>query len=135
LAAQEMSGIAGLTNAELQREIARGGRVVVFQYCISVLILSFKRSSPLTLVRSDENALLRGLPYSIISLILGWWGIPWGPIWTIMTLITNLGGGKDVTPEVTVALGGTQNFAPRQPPVIPNRTDGAWVPWCCFALD
>jgi hypothetical protein len=28
---------------------------------------------------------------------MGWWGFPWGPIYTIGTFITNFGGGKDVT--------------------------------------
>lgn len=40
------------------------------------------------------------MPYTMLTLFVGWWGIPWGPIYTIMCLATNLGGGKDVTSEV-----------------------------------
>jgi hypothetical protein len=31
-------------------------------------------------------------------------GIPWGPIYTIGSLIQNFGGGKDVTKEVLLSL-------------------------------
>ena len=91
--------------SDLHHAIAAGGRVVRFQYAISVVVLSFKRSSPIMLIRPGESALVKGIPYCLISLVAGWWGIPWGPIWTIMTLVTNLGGGKDLTPQVLAALG------------------------------
>ena len=39
-----------------------------------------------------------------LSLLLGWWGIPWGPIWTIGTVFKNLTGGVDVTANVLQAL-------------------------------
>jgi ATP-dependent phosphoenolpyruvate carboxykinase len=32
--------------------------------------------------------------------LLGWWGIPWGPIYTIAAVVTNIRGGKDVTAEI-----------------------------------
>ena len=94
-----------MSATDLQQAIAAGGRFVIYQYAISILILSFKRSSPIMFVRPGESALAKGIPYCLISLFAGWWGIPWGPIWTIMTLVTNLGGGKDVTPDVLAALG------------------------------
>jgi hypothetical protein len=36
----------------------------------------------------------------LITLGLGWWGIPWGPIYSIGSLFSNLTGGKDMTKEV-----------------------------------
>ena len=39
-----------------------------------------------------------------ISCALGWWGIPWGPIYTIQSLWVNFKGGKDVTQEVLVSM-------------------------------
>ena len=36
--------------------------------------------------------------------VLGWWGIPWGPIWTISTIVTNLRGGRDVTNDVVRSM-------------------------------
>jgi hypothetical protein len=38
------------------------------------------------------------------SLVAGWWGIPWGPTFTIGALYNNLRGGKDVTAEVANLL-------------------------------
>ena len=50
------------------------------------------------------NAIAKGLPWTGLSLLAGWWGIPWGPIWTIQALVTNLRGGKDVTAEIAGRL-------------------------------
>ena len=33
---------------------------------------------------------------TLFSLLLGWWGIPWGPIWTIKGVIRNLAGGRKI---------------------------------------
>jgi hypothetical protein len=35
-----------------------------------------------------------------LSLIVGWWGIPWDPIYTIGSVYKNLTGGIDVTGDV-----------------------------------
>jgi hypothetical protein len=35
---------------------------------------------------------------------MSWWGIPWGPIYTIQALATNLRGGKNVTHEVIASM-------------------------------
>jgi hypothetical protein len=77
---------------------------VFFQYCVSILILTFRRPSDVFFVRSGENAVVKGLPYTLLTLLVGWWGIPWGPIYTIGSLVTNLGGGKDVTEEILAGL-------------------------------
>jgi hypothetical protein len=52
----------------------------------------------------DETGLKRGVVYSLPSLFLGWWGVPWGIIYTPITIFTNLCGGQDVTDEVWVLL-------------------------------
>jgi hypothetical protein len=105
---------------ELERQVLEGGRFVVFQYCFSVLILTFRRSSPVMFLRSGEDGASSALSYSLISLFAGWWGIPWGPIWTISSLITNARGGKDLTQAVlTQQLGparAAQIMAQRRPP-------------------
>lgn len=109
-------GVEGMGNLELRTEIQRGGRFVMFQYVISILIMTFKRSSNIYFVKADESAVLKGLPFTLLSLVVGWWGIPWGIIYTIQALITNLGGGKDVTAaEVLTSIGiaaSPQNIRP-----------------------
>ena len=93
-----------MTGSDLQSEINRGGAFVVYQYCISVLVLTFRRSSSIYFIRGGQSKVAKGIPFVLISLFFGWWGIPWGPIYTIGSLRTNFRGGKDVTQEVLQSL-------------------------------
>ncbi|MCB9098823.1 MAG: hypothetical protein H6632_04725 [Anaerolineales bacterium] len=97
-------GIEGLTVNELNMELQTGGKFVIFQYCISIVILTFKRSSNIYFIKGSESTVSKSIGYTILTLFLGWWGIPWGPIYTISSLLTNFGGGKDVTAEVIASL-------------------------------
>lgn len=103
-----MAKIIGLENirsgGELQAELQQGGKFIVYQYCISLLVITFKRFSNVYFVSHDQNAVVKGLPFTLLSLVLGWWGIPWGPIYTIQGLWVNLNGGKDVTQEVLASM-------------------------------
>jgi hypothetical protein len=89
---------------QLQQEIQQGAKFVMYQYCISIVIISFQRSSDVYYIRPGESAILKGLPFTLLSLVLGWWGIPWGPIYTIMDTVLNFSGGKDVTKEVLASM-------------------------------
>jgi hypothetical protein len=100
----QIKGIEGMTANDLKFELQRGGRFVIFHYCISCLILSFLRSSDIYFVKAEESAVSKGLGYTFLTLLIGWWGFPWGIIYTIGALATNLSGGKDVTNEVWMAL-------------------------------
>jgi hypothetical protein len=100
----KINGTEGMSGQELAFELQRGGRFVMFQYTISILVLTFRRGSDIYFVRAGEGTALKGLPYTLLSLVAGWWGIPWGPIYTIGSVVTNLGGGKDVTSEVQAVL-------------------------------
>ena len=100
-----IKGIENLSPDQLRHEIERGGRFVVFQYCVSIVVLSFKRFSNVHFVKSGESAFGKGAIFSLISLLFGWWGIPWGLIWTISSVVTNCRGGRDVTAEIVGALG------------------------------
>jgi len=93
-----------MTVEEVNYELASGAKFIVFLYCFSIVILTFKRSSNIYFIKSGENTLKKSLKFTLISLFLGWWGIPWGIIYTIQSLVTNLQGGKDVTPQVMAAL-------------------------------
>lgn len=96
----QIKGIEGLTLADINNEIQQGGKFVVYSYCISIIIMTFKRPTDIHFIKSTDNAFLKGLPYALVSLILGWWGIPWGPIYTIWAVVEDFGGGKDITDEV-----------------------------------
>ena len=103
-----MAKIVGLesikSSGELQQELQQGGKFVIYPYCISILILTFKRSSNIYLIRHEENAIIKGLPFTLLTLVLGWWGIPWGPIYTIQSIWANFQGGRDVTKEVLASM-------------------------------
>ena len=102
-------GTENMSAEQLQQAVAQGGRFVVYQYCISILVMSFKRSSAVHFVPAGESALKPGAKFVALSLLAGWWGVPWGPIWTVSTVFNNSRGGLDVTSDVLNAL------APRAP--------------------
>ena len=99
-----IKNLEGLTNDDIDRELSNGAKFVVFQYSISIIIMTFRNSSDIYFVKSGESGFNYGIKYSLVSLVLGWWGIPWGPIYTIGAFITNCSGGKDVTQKVLHAL-------------------------------
>ncbi|VVB75719.1 Uncharacterised protein [Candidatus Tiddalikarchaeum anstoanum] len=85
-------GIEGLSSDEVRAEVAKGGRFVIFHYCISVIILTFNRSSNVYFIKPGESAFVTGLPYTLLTLLLGWWGFPFGPIFSVWDLVRNLNG-------------------------------------------
>jgi len=97
-------GIEGLSDQQINMELQLGAKFVFYQYCVSVVIMTFKQPSDIYFVRPSESAVRKGLGFSLISFLFGWWGIPWGPIYTIGSLITNFRGGKDVTQEVLASM-------------------------------
>jgi hypothetical protein len=111
-------GIDGLSRAEIEAELAAGGRFVFFEYCLSLVFITTRRASDIRFLRRDDHGLLRGLPYSLLSFFCGWWGVPWGLIYTPLTLLTNLAGGCDVTAQVRdyLAQQADPSEAPRMPP-------------------
>ena len=92
------------SGGQLQQEIQQGAKFVIYQYCISLLVITFKRSSNIYFIRHEENVILKGLVYTLVSLLLGWWGIPWGPIYTIQSVWVNFNGGRDVTREMLASM-------------------------------
>ena len=89
-------GAEKMSSTELQFELERGGKLVVFYYCVSLLVVTFRRSSPVYFVRSGESPAAKAMPWIVLTAIAGWWGFPWGPIYSIQSLVTNFRGGKEV---------------------------------------
>lgn len=96
----QIKNIDGLTNQQVVEMINQGGKFVMYQYCISILVMTFRRSSDIYFIRPGESAVSPGIGFTVLSFFLGWWGIPWGPIYTIGAIFTNFSGGKDVTTEL-----------------------------------
>jgi len=89
---------------EILFELDRGAKLVIYQYVISIVILTFRRNSPLQFVPADSSPAAKSVPWTLLTFFLGWWGIPFGLIWTPMALYKNLNGGTDVTPAVLAKL-------------------------------
>ena len=92
--------LSELTPAQWHALLAAGSRVVFFEYCISLVVLTLRRPSALYVLRPGDRGVVCSLPYTLVSLLLGWWGLPWGILYTPLVLFTNLSGGCDVTAEV-----------------------------------
>ncbi len=69
-----------------------------YKYVISLGVVSLVYTTPY-LLPTVANGHLRSAPwkYSLISLLLGWWCIPWGPVFTVHAVLLNLRGGRKRT--------------------------------------
>jgi hypothetical protein len=77
-------------------EASGRGRLVYYEICISFIFVTLRRPTGIHELNPGEWGILRGLPYTILSFFLGWWGIPWGFIYTPLVLWTNLSGGCEL---------------------------------------
>ena len=96
----KVQGIQGVSVDQIKFEVQQGGKFVIYYYTISVLIMTFRRSSDIHFIRHGESAVARGLKWTLLTFLAGWWGIPWGPIYSIQSIVVNCRGGKDVTAEL-----------------------------------
>ncbi|HVU38303.1 MAG TPA: hypothetical protein VHC95_08215 [Opitutales bacterium] len=121
-------GTEGLDAHTIRNQVDHGARFVIYQYCFSIIVMTFKRPSSVHYIKPGHSRLARGAPFSAISLLFGWWGIPWGPIYTMQALTNNFSGGIDVTNEVLASFGpvhDTSTGAPLPPPMpVPVRHPG-----------
>ena len=100
----QIQGIEGMTTHQVQFELQRGAKFVFYYYCVSLLVITFRRPSGIYFLRPGESAVVKSLPWTLLTVVGGWWGIPWGPIYSIQSLVVNFKGGKDVTAEVARQL-------------------------------
>lgn len=102
--------IGGLSTTALREAIAGGSRVVRFDFTISLLVTTLQRKSGAHLVRPGEKASAKGISYTVLSALFGWWGIPDGPKQTLKSIRSNMRGGRDVTEDVKSILDGSTLF-------------------------
>ena len=77
-------------------QISPATEVVQFEICLSWIIVShIFYSSPL--IKGQHGVLRTRLICLLLTLCLGWWGLPWGPVWTLKVLRTNILGGEKLT--------------------------------------
>jgi hypothetical protein len=86
-----------LSPEEVRARVGAGARLVRFEYCFSLIVFTIRRQSPIYLTESWQGRYLRGLGYSLLAIVLGPWGVPWGLIYTPWAMWVNLTGGVDET--------------------------------------
>lgn len=109
-----IKNIDSLSTAMLEEEVRNGGKFIYYAFTISLIVITFKRTSGVYLVRCGENAVAKAIPFTILSFLFGWWGFPFGPKYTIESIRTNLSGGKNVTDEVMSTVAGHVQFRETQ---------------------
>lgn len=109
------------------KQITTTTKVVRFQACLSFIFFT-TRSPSRFFIKGQDSILLAGLAYTFVTLLLGWWGIPWGPIYTVQTIYRNLRGGQKQTIgdlmnniEKTSVVEGKQKDAVHQPVALKSR--------------
>lgn len=100
----EIKNIEGLKVSEIKQLVQRGGKFVVFPYTVSFVLMTLKKNSSIYFIRAGENTFKYSFGYVLLNLVIGWWGIPWGPIYTIGALYRHITGGKDFTQVVLSEL-------------------------------
>lgn len=102
----KIKNIDGLSARDLQDAVNNGARFVYYAWTLSLIFLTFKRTSGVYMIRLNQNRATKGFIFTLLSLLFGWWGIPYGPKHTIASIKVNLNGGKDVTEEVMGVVSG-----------------------------
>lgn len=100
----KIKNIDGLSVSEIQAIVNDGGRFVFFPYTVSVVLATFKRASSIYLIRPYEKTIKYSYKHVLTNAVVGWWGLPWGPVYTIGSIYDQMKGGKDVTDAVMSEL-------------------------------
>lgn len=90
-----------ITFEQLERQIADGARFIVFPYCISLIFaVALRRLSPAIFITESRQLSRYARKYRTVSLICGWWCLPWGIVRTLDALSVIKKGGLDVTADI-----------------------------------
>lgn len=96
----QIKNIEGLSVSQIRQMVSQGGRFVTFPYTVSIVVMTFKRGSSIYFIQPGEKSIKHSYKHVLVNSVLGWWGIPWGPIYTIGCMYDHITGGKDITGEV-----------------------------------
>ena len=100
----KIKNIEGLKVNQIKQLVNQGAKFVLFPYTVSFVLMTLKRSSSIYFILPSEKSIKYSYPHVGVNLAFGWWGIPWGPIYTLSAIYTQIIGGKDVTQIVLSEL-------------------------------
>jgi hypothetical protein len=110
----DFRGSRPLFEEELRTRLEAGAKCVRFEWCFSLIFVTVRRQSPVYLTYSWQQRYLRGLWYSLLALLLGPWGVPWGLLWVPWAVWVNTTGGVDCTHEIITWLDSSRPDSPAQ---------------------
>ena len=93
-----------LTLESLKACVENGYRFLVFRYDIGIGVTSFQRFSSAILVAPNERLEPYYRPYNLITMLIGWFCFPLGPVTAIKTIIFNANGGVDLTGDIMLNI-------------------------------
>ncbi len=89
-----------------------GKRYVFYPYVVSLLVISLRRTmGGLRVVETGAWPLGPLFGAAAVTGLFGWWGFPWGLIWTPLTLYHLSRGGRDVSRDLIVQIVGRDEAA------------------------
>jgi hypothetical protein len=104
----------GMSVDDVQEIVNNGGRFVYYPYTLSFGFFSFRLKSALYLIHPDQKKTRKRYYFIMLSFLFGWWGVPFGPGYTLKAIRTNLRGGKNMTNEVMAVINGYALFEESQ---------------------
>jgi hypothetical protein len=67
-------------------------RVSAFMYALSAFVITLRRRGS-SGIFCQSCRRKEAIKWSLLTGVLGWWGIPWGPIFSVQSIVRNLRGG------------------------------------------
>ena len=77
-------------------------RLTLMYYVISLLLITYRRGS--SGIWCQKCRAFEAAKWTCLSGLLGWWGVPWGPVYTIQALFVNGKGGLQPRTENAAVL-------------------------------
>ena len=68
-----VKGLEGMSRQQVKTEVQLGAVFVLYYYAFSVVVRSYRRGSDVFYIRPGQSRLARGVPYMLLTLLLGWW--------------------------------------------------------------
>ncbi len=121
---QLLPGTEGMTLGDVELDVLKGGRFLSFTWNISVILLSYRKNTGLIYVPSHRKSGHHALGWGVFSLLFGWWGFPWGLIYTPASLWKNASGGNDHTRDILTVLLGADHANEIMQQAVPRKADG-----------
>lgn len=72
-------------------EITPDTKLVSYTFVISAVIITHRQSTRYYFMEAERGKALSAKVLCILcNLIFGWWGFPWGPIWTVKETVCDV---------------------------------------------